>query len=96
MIGFINILPDFQIKKEELASISNDCELQISYKKLHVVTKELAWVCFGLVLWNINHCRLFNAKFIFMHINSSISNNSVSSKYSFFVYTPINVKTVLF
>ena len=32
---------------------------------------------FGLVLWHINHCRLFNAKYIFIHINSSISSNSV-------------------
>ncbi len=31
----------------------------------------------SLVLWYINHCRLFNAKSIFIHINSSISNNSV-------------------
>ena len=32
---------------------------------------------FGLVSWHINHHRLFNAKSIFIHINSSISNNSV-------------------
>ena len=31
----------------------------------------------GLVLWHINYCRLFNAISIFIHINSSISNNSV-------------------
>ena len=29
------------------------------------------------VLWYINLCRLFNAKFIFIQIISSISNNSV-------------------
>ena len=29
------------------------------------------------VLWHINHCMLFNAKSILIHINSSISNNSV-------------------
>ena len=34
----------------------------------------LIW--FGLVLWHINHWRFFNAKSIFIHINSSISNNS--------------------
>ena len=34
-------------------------------------------VWFGLVLWHINHWRLFNAKSIFISINSSISNNSV-------------------
>ena len=31
--------------------------------------------CLGL--WHFNHCRLFNAKSIFMHIVSSIANNSV-------------------
>ena len=41
-------------------------------------TSGLVWV-----LWHINHCRLFNAKSIFIHINSSISNNSVWHKYSF-------------
>ena len=30
----------------------------------------------SLVLWHINHCRLFNAKSIFIHIHSSISDNS--------------------
>ena len=29
------------------------------------------------VLWHINFCNLFNAKSIFIHISSSISNNSV-------------------
>ena len=32
---------------------------------------------FGWFLWHINFCRLFNAKSIFIQINSSISNNSV-------------------
>ena len=32
---------------------------------------------FVCVLWHINLCRLFNAKFIFIQIISSISNNSV-------------------
>ena len=31
----------------------------------------------GLVLWHINYCRSFHAKFISIHVNSSISNNSV-------------------
>ena len=50
----------------------------------------LLW--FGLVLWHINHCRLFNAKSIFIHINSSISNCSVKHKYSLNVkqFWPIN------
>ena len=33
--------------------------------------------CFGLILWHINRCRLFNAKSIFIQINSTISNKSV-------------------
>ena len=36
----------------------------------------------GLILWHINHYRLLNAKYIFIHINSSLSNNSVSHKYT--------------
>ena len=42
---------------------------KLSYKT------DLVWLV--LVLWHINCCRLFNAKSIFIHINSSISNNSV-------------------
>ena len=34
------------------------------------------------VLWHINLCRLFNAKSIFIKINSSISNYSVEHKYT--------------
>ena len=49
-----------------------------------------------MFLWHINHCRLFNAKSIFIHINSSISNNSVWRKWIFFAYKLFNVKTVLF
>ena len=30
-----------------------------------------------LALWHINYCRSVNVKSIFIHINSSISNNSV-------------------
>ena len=33
----------------------------------------LVW--FGLILWHINHWRLFNAKSIFIHINNYNSNN---------------------
>ena len=36
------------------------------------------FVCLSVrVLWDINFCRVFNAKFIFIQTNSSISNNSV-------------------
>ena len=57
------------------------------------VSSDPDWWC-GLVwfiLWHINHCRLFHAKSIFIHINSSISNNSVQHK-NIFVYTQLNVK----
>ena len=47
---------------------------------------------FSFVLWHINHCRLFNAKSIFIHINSSISNNSVQHKNSFLFTQSLNVK----
>ena len=30
---------------------------------------------FGMVLWHINNCSLFNAKSIFIHINNSTTNN---------------------
>ena len=53
-------------------------------------------VWFGLILWYINHCRLFNTRSIFIHINSSISNNSVLYKYKFLFRHILNVKTVLF
>ena len=36
------------------------------------------FICLGS--WHINLSRLFNAKFIFIHVNSSISNNSMLSK----------------
>ena len=42
--------------------------------------------CFGLfvgILWHINLCRLFNAKYILKQINSFISNNSVYYKNTF-------------
>ena len=42
-----------------------------------MVSKRIQKGVFGLALWHINHYRLFNAKSIFIHINSSISNNSV-------------------
>ena len=42
--------------------------------------REVVW--FGLVLWHINYCKLFNAKSIYIHINSSILNNSVQQRYT--------------
>ena len=37
----------------------------------------------GNVLWHINRCRLFDAKSIFIHISSSISNYAVLHNYTF-------------
>ena len=37
-------------------------------------------ILFGLFLWHINLCRLFNAKSILIQINSYISNNSSQHK----------------
>ena len=44
---------------------------------------DLIW--FGLVLWHINHCRLFNTESIFIHLNSSIHKKkqfSISSQFN--------------
>ena len=40
----------------------------------------------GLVLWYINYSWLFNAKSIFIHVCSSILQNSVLYKYRFFSF----------
>ena len=53
-------------------------------------------ICFGLVWFYINHCRLFNTKSIFIHMNSFISNNKVLHNYRFFASAQLNVKTVPF
>ena len=42
---------------------------------IKMISFDLVW--FGLILWYINHVRLFNAKSICVHIYGSISNNSV-------------------
>ena len=45
-------------------------------------TNEIVHWLVGWVLWHINPCRLFNAKSIFIQINSSISNKSIQHKYT--------------
>ena len=73
------------------------CPIPIVVEGLGTVRKGLEKETgFGLVLWHINHCRLFNAKSIFIHINSSISNNLVEYKYSFLFPHCEMSKTVLF
>ena len=53
------------------------CAFFTGIKRWLSFIKNLVWfglVWFGLFLWHINHCRLSNAKSIFIHINSYISN----------------------
>ena len=52
-------------------------QMRILYIYIYIYIYIYKQVWFGLVLWHINHCRLFNAKLIFIHINSSISKNLV-------------------
>ena len=52
----------------------NHCWLFNAKSSLYIYIK---YIWFDWVLWYTNHCRLFNAWSIFIHINSSISNNSV-------------------
>ena len=49
--------------------------VEVSMNSLGTLTGVRIW--FGIVLWHINLCRLFNVKPIFIHINSYISNNSI-------------------
>ena len=57
----------------------NNSTVTISMKKFCSGYKnhDQSLVWFGLALWHINLCRLFNVKSIFIHINISNSNNSV-------------------
>ena len=64
-----------------LSNISTHMVVEVYHITLTITTTPL--VSFSLVLWHIYHCRLFNAKSIFIHVNSSISNKSVKYKYSF-------------
>ena len=51
---------------------------------------------FGLVLWHINHCRLFNAKSIFIHTFLYIVYNGIGLVNTFCRRTHLNDQTVLF
>ena len=56
----------------------------------------LCQILFDLVLWHINHCKLFNAKSsLCIHIRYRwfVINNSIKQS---FVYTQLNDQTVLF
>ena len=73
-------LCDFQImhglKHYTYHNTTNRC----NYRPWIELLQSWDWLV-GWVLWHNNHCRLFNAKSIFIHIKSSISNNSVLHKY---------------
>ena len=60
--------------------------------RLRIIHFRFIFFIFG-GLWHIDLCRLFNAKSIFIQINSSISNNSVSYKYCT-LFIQLNVKTI--
>ena len=53
---------------------------------------------FILVLWHINHCILFNAKSIFIHIHikNSISTNSIQHKYTVWMSKTVLFQTIQF
>ena len=59
-----------------------------AFEQMVSLIQKLLIKWFGLVWFGIVN----NAKSIFIHINSSISNNSLC----FFVYTQLNAKTILF
>ena len=61
-------------KQESDNDMNHSCSL---WNSLQESGKETGLVWFGLVLWHNNHWRLFNTESIFIHINSSISNNSI-------------------
>ena len=52
-------------------------------------------IWFGWVLGHINHFRLFNAKSMFIHVNSSILTIQFGVRIDF-VDSELNVKTVIF
>ena len=87
-------------KLKQMIELVNECkntDTKITHFEAyfaHKLTLLFVWNSvdwFGLLLWHINYCRLFNAKSIFKSINSSFSNNSVEHK-----YTVLMSKTFLF
>ena len=66
--------------------IKHYCIIHELFIKVHFLLNQrrqyFVFRLFVLFLWHINLYRLFNAKSTFIHINSSISNNSVKHKYT--------------
>ena len=44
---------------------------------LYTLIYKIYRIWFGLVLWHINHCRLFNAKFFYTHIKYMICKSAI-------------------
>ena len=57
---------------------------------------EIRFVWFGLVLWHINYCRLFNALSIFYTYKQLYFQPFSLAQVHFLVYTQSNIKTILF
>ena len=57
---------------------------QIATTAVFLTAMTLVW--FRLILWHMDNYWLFNAKSIFIDINSSISNNSFGHKYTIYFY----------
>ena len=51
---------------------------------------------FGLILWHINHCRLFNTKSIFIHINFYLSLIGIILRWGFLIWELIFIYCGLF
>ena len=60
-----------KLHKEVACCFNKILEVAAPYKTTAVRTISQI-IAKGLVLWRINNCRLFNAKSIFTHLNSSI------------------------
>ena len=60
------------VKRGKRGGLENGEECEVRGGEYKEAKKEEVLLWFDLILWHINHCRLFNAKSIFIHINSSV------------------------
>ena len=71
----VNVTADLILTEQAFISIYLSIYLMYVYIYIYMcvcVCVCVCVVCFSLVLWNVNHFRLFYVKFIFVHMNSSI------------------------
>ena len=59
-----------QLKFKDLNKVSRNLEI---FAKIISTTMKMVFIRYNTKLWHINHCRLLNAKSIFMNINSNIT-----------------------